>query len=340
MPVSMQVVAVVAFYMIAALVMVFVNKTVLNSSPELATLFMFFQSIATVLLLNFTALFTSQVQIPTLNYGTARKLTPLIAIDACGFIFGALCLRDVEAAFYQIARGLVLPLTIFIVSLSSSSRPSLSIVACASIVTLGFFLGITFQHDLPEKAMPTPLALFYGFLSSLSIALHAVLVKSSLPHVNGSSTMLSYWSNLGSAILLGGLALLQGEVTRFIAMMSDSTWDWKTFLWGNIVTGIFGFLISIAGILSVKVTSPSPTCARSVLQVFLGVKIFGDIVTRQRIISLITILCGTLLYTYVKSQETPAPSPPPTLPRVAKDIESPSISQQRSRSNFINHSLK
>lgn len=238
--------------------MVFVNKMVLNATPNLTVLFMFFQSVTTVLLLNFTSLFTSLVQVPTLEYATARKLAPLIAVDAAGFIFNAFCLRDVEAAFYQIARGLVLPLTIAVVAITSRTRPNFSVVGCAAVVTIGFLLGVSFSGNLPAKSVPTPLALFYGFLSSLSIAIHAVLIKSSLPHVNGSSTMLSYWANLGASVILGVLAITKGEVMDFWGMINSSgaEWDWWTFVWGNIITGVFGFLISIAGILSVKVTSP------------------------------------------------------------------------------------
>ncbi|KAK7056679.1 hypothetical protein VNI00_002396 [Paramarasmius palmivorus] len=301
--------------------MVFVNKMVLIAAPNLTVLFMFFQSATTVVLLIATSYITSWVQIPDLNIPTARKLAPLIFIDSAGFVFNALCLRDVEAAFYQIARGMVLPLTILVVAINSGTRPSTAVVGCASVVTLGFFLGVSFPQDLPAKAVPTPMALFYGFLSSLSIALHAVLVKSSLPYVNGNSTMLSFWSNLGSAVLLGVLATFKGEVFEFYAMTGRSDWDWTTFAWGNLVTGVFGFLISIAGILSVKVTSPVThmfsSAARSVLQVALGVKIFGDVFTTQRGASVLTILTGTLLYTYVKSRE---PSPP-TAARPGQDIE-------------------
>ncbi|KAG6849711.1 hypothetical protein H0H93_006094 [Arthromyces matolae] len=194
--------------------------------------------------------------------------------------------------------------------------------------------------QLVHQAVPAPLALFYGFLSSLAIAIHAVLVKSSLPHVGGSSTMLSYWSNFGSAVLLGLLALLNGEVFEFYGMINSGSWDWSTFFWGNLVTGIFGFLISIAGILSVKVTSPVThmfsSAARSGLQVFLGVKIFGDVFTTQRAFSVSTILTGTLLYTYVKSREGSSPSSssssssPPT-----KDIEaqSPLIQEKQQKSD-------
>ncbi|KAJ8080793.1 hypothetical protein AAF712_006794 [Marasmius tenuissimus] len=330
MAVSLQVVGVVGFYMVAALVMVFVNKMVLNAAPNLTVLFMFFQSVTTVALLIATSFITSLVQLPTLDMATARKLTPLMVIDSAGFVFNALCLRDVEAAFYQIARGMVLPLTILVVSLNSGQRPSLSVVGCASIVTLGFLIGTSFSSNLPEKSVPTPLALFYGFLSSLSIALHAVLVKSSLPHVNGNSTMLSFWSNLGSAVLLGAFAMLKGEVFEFYAMTGSLDWDWSTFAWGNLVTGVFGFLISIAGILSVKVTSPVThmfsSAARSVLQVFLGVRIFGDVFTSQRAASVFTILVGTLLYTYIKAQEPSKPAPPKS------DIESQQLVERNEES--------
>ncbi|KAG5340855.1 GDP-fucose transporter 1 [Termitomyces sp. T112] len=334
MAISAQVVGVIAFYMVAALVMVFVNKAVLNSTPNLPTLFMFFQSVMTVLLLNFTSLFTTHVKIPTFDKTTAYKLAPLILVDASGFIFNALCLRDVEAAFYQIARGLVLPLTITVVAVSTMTRPSVAVVGCAAVVTIGFFLGISFSEGLPAKAIPAPLGLFYGFLSSLAIAVHAVLVKTSLPHVGGSSTMLSYWSNLGAAVLLGGLAFLKGEVFEFYGMINSGSWDWSVFLWGNLVTGVFGFLISIAGILSVKVTSPVThmfsSAARSGLQVFLGVKIFGDVFTTQRAASVVTILTGTLLYTYVKARETAAPPSPQPL----KDIEAQSpLVQEKEKSS-------
>ncbi|KAF8151293.1 hypothetical protein B0H34DRAFT_801060 [Crassisporium funariophilum] len=335
MAVSMQVVGVIAFYMVAALVMVFVNKVVLNTAPNLPTLLCSFQSIATVFLLNLTSFFTQHVQIPTWDHATARKLAPLMVVDAAGFLFNTLCLRDVEAAYYNIARGLVLPLTILVVSLHSFTRPSILVVGCASIVTFGFLLGTSFQEDLPAKAVPGPLALFYGFLSSLSIAVHAVIVKSSLPHVNGSATKLSYWSNLGTAILLGLTAFLSGEMRDFIRMMNDDEWDWATFAWGNLITGVFGFLISIAGILSVKITSPVThmfsSASRSVLQIALGVKIFGDVLTRQRVTSAFTILFGTLLYTYVKSQE---PSPQHIEPLKSNDVES----QEKTSGDYIEKS--
>ncbi|KAF9554280.1 hypothetical protein CPC08DRAFT_713025 [Agrocybe pediades] len=336
MAVSMQVVAVIAFYMVAALVMVFVNKIVLNTAPNLPIFLCLFQSIATVVLLTITSLFTSKVDIPKVELATAQKLAPLIFIDTAGFLFNTLCLRDVEAAYYNIARGLVLPLTILVVSMHSFTRPSLKVVGCASVVTFGFFIGTSFKEAIPEKAVPGPLALFYGFLASLSIAVHAVLVKSSLTHVNGSATKLSYWSNLGTAVLLSFTAVFSGELREFISMTGRSDWDWTTFLWGNVVTGVFGFLISVAGILSVKITSPVThmfsSASRSVLQIVLGVKLFGDVITKQRIVSAFIIMFGTLLYTWVKAQEPakPVQAPEPVSP-VPKDVEAQALLHDRER---------
>ncbi|KAJ7592228.1 hypothetical protein C8J56DRAFT_1003296 [Mycena floridula] len=318
MTISPSVVGVVSFYMVAALIMVFVNKMVMLNNPELTILFMFFQSLTTVLLLTLTSFLTPLVSVPSwsrssvpANIATIKNLFPLILIDALGFVFNALCLRDVEAAFYQIARGMVLPLTITVVALTSRTPPAKSVVICAFVVTVGFLLGVAWPTaDVPTTSMPGPLALTYGVLSSLSIAIHAVLIKSSLTYVGGSPTQLSYWANFGATIFLSVLALLRGETQAFMRMVAEGTVDLRTFFWGNVITGVFGFLISVAGILSVKVTSPVThmfsSAARSVLQVALGVKIFGDVVNQQRVLSVLTILAGTLMYTWVKSREPPS----------------------------------
>lgn len=101
------------------------------------------------------------------------------------------------------------------------------------------------------------LSLFYGFLSSLAIAIHAVLIKSSLPFCNNSTIQLAYWTNLGSAAMIAPFVILHGEHTLLLELIMDGgSVQSKTFLWGSIVTGVFGFLLCIAGLLSIKITSP------------------------------------------------------------------------------------
>lgn len=128
----------------------------------------------------------------------------------------------------------------------------------AGVVTLGFLLGVA-PHTLANiqwRAAPSGVAIIYGVLSSLFIAVHAVLIKSSLPHAHNSTIQLAYWQNLGSAIFLAPFILIQGEYGTVLDLMNKREWNGAVFVWGSIITGVFGFLLCVAGLLSIKVTSP------------------------------------------------------------------------------------
>jgi len=314
-PSTMRIAGVVAFYMTAALVMVFVNKAVLNSSPDLPLLFLFIQLIMAVMLLHLTSLSSSKIEIPHFDVHTAKKLTPVVLVNIIGLVFNTLCLRDVEASFFQIARGLVLPLTITVSSAATHTSPSVRVIVAAVVVMAGFFIGIAPEGNLPVSAVPSTLSLFYGVLSSLFIAFHAVLIKSSLPHCNNSTIQLAYWTNAGSAVFLAPFVLLHREPFKVFEMIGDPKWDMVTFIWGSLVTGVFGFLLCIAGLLSIKVTSPIThmfsSAARSVIQTLLGVGLFHDVLSLNRVASIATILMGTMYYTWVKASETAHPPPRP-----------------------------
>ncbi|KII94082.1 hypothetical protein PLICRDRAFT_36320 [Plicaturopsis crispa FD-325 SS-3] len=303
----LQVAAVVLFYMGAALV------AVLISSPQLPLLFLLIQLVLAVVLLHGAALISKRVDIPKLDLAVGKKLVPVILVNVIGLVFNTLCLRDVEASFFQIARGLVLPLTIIVSSVVTHSKPSARVIFAAGIVTIGFLLGVAPSALVPSSISPSLLSLFYGFLSSLFIAFHAVLIKSSLPHCNNSTIQLAYWTNLGSAAFLAPAVFLHGEITIVQELSFDPAWDGRMFLWGSLITGVFGFLLCVAGLLSIKVTSPIThmfsSAARSVLQTLLGVWFFADILTVNRATSIMVILAGTMYFTWAKSVES---RPPPT----------------------------
>jgi solute carrier family 35 (GDP-fucose transporter), member C1 len=75
---------------------------VLNSTPDLPLLFLFVQLIIAVVLLHVSALFTPKVEIPKLELHAAKKLFPVVSINIIGLVFNMLCLRDVEASFFQV----------------------------------------------------------------------------------------------------------------------------------------------------------------------------------------------------------------------------------------------
>ncbi|EKM61319.1 uncharacterized protein PHACADRAFT_247851 [Phanerochaete carnosa HHB-10118-sp] len=323
---TFQVAGVVSFYMAAALVMVFVNKAVLNSSPDLPLLFLLNQLVLAVILLHISALITPKVEIPHLDFKTAKKVAPVTLVNVIGLVFNILCLRGVEASFFQIARGLVLPLTIAVSSIQTHNVPSRRVLLAAGVVTLGFVLGVaphTFAN-IQWRSAPSGLSIFYGVLSSLFIAVHAVLIKSSLPHVHNSTIQLAYWQNLGSALFLAPFILIQGEYGLLRVLMNSRDWNAGVFVWGSIITGVFGFLLCVAGLLSIKVTSPIThmfsSAARSVIQTLLGVWLFNDLFTSNRALSILIIALGTMYYTWVKSVES-APPRSSVPPRDPVDLE-------------------
>ncbi|KAH7100323.1 hypothetical protein BKA62DRAFT_706671 [Auriculariales sp. MPI-PUGE-AT-0066] len=338
---QLEVAAVVSFYMVAALTMVFVNKAVLLSSPSVPLLFLLLQLVMAVILLHVSAFaFPRHIQLPRLEFTTMRKLVPVISVSLSGLVFNTLCLRAVEAAYFQIARGLLLPLTIVVSALFTRALPTPTgpVFIAALIVTLGFLMGVApaALHidvaagvgDETKTSQPAPsslktdsntMGLFYGILSSVFIAVHSCLIKASLPHVGGSALSLAYWTNLVSSFLLTPIVLLVGEGTEFMRLVRTASeqigagqtpeWQWTTFVWGSIVTGIFGALLGLASMLSVKATSPVThmfsSAAKSVLQTVLGVWIFHDLMTTSRASSILVILIGTIYYTWVKAQQPP-----------------------------------
>ncbi|KAJ3568044.1 hypothetical protein NP233_g5975 [Leucocoprinus birnbaumii] len=325
---TMQVAGVVTFYMSAALTMVFVNKEVLSNSPELPLLFLLIQLLIAVVLLHVGAFLTPRIEIPTIDRDVAKKLVPVVSVNIIGLVFNTLCLREVEATFFQIARGLVLPLTITVSSMHTRKAPTAKVIVAAVIVTMGFALGVAPAKNLPTKAIPSNISLVYGVLSSLFIAIHAVLIKISLPYCNNSTIQLAWWTNAGSAVMLLPFVIFNGEFAKIWDKYSnDATWDFSVFLWGSLVTGVFGFLLCIAGLLSIKVTSPIThmfsSAAKSGLQTLIGVMKNKDVLNAQRSISILVILIGTMYYTWIKSNE--APPKPETRP---SDIEASESSQR------------
>ena len=151
----------------------------------------------------------------------------------------------------------MLPLTIAVSSVIGKSTPSGNVIIAAGIVTVGFMWGVApSSQAVPAASIPSTLSLFYGVLSSLFIAFHAVLIKSSLPYCNNSTIELAWWTNVGSAILILPFVLLRQEPSKLFELSQSNAWDWSVFFSGSLVTGIFGFLLCVAGLLSIKVTSP------------------------------------------------------------------------------------
>ena len=107
--------------------MVFVNKAVLISTPDLPLTFLvsylflrgrhpplrlvkFIQLALAVLLLHVASFVASgfpgseyarKIELPEISLSVSRQLLPLVTISIVGLVFNTLCLRDVDASFFQ-----------------------------------------------------------------------------------------------------------------------------------------------------------------------------------------------------------------------------------------------
>ena len=144
---------------------------------------------------------------------------------------GNYCLRFVDASFYQVARGLLLPFTVLTSYFMLRARPSLRIILSCAIVTLGFFVGVFL-----DQVHVSGLGIFFGMLSSLMTALHAAVMKRGFEVVDGSALAMSWYSNLLSSILLIPFMILVGEGPAVLDIISGRAEGLSTFLIGSAVT--------------------------------------------------------------------------------------------------------
>ncbi|RDB17238.1 GDP-fucose transporter 1 [Hypsizygus marmoreus] len=308
---------VVVFYLFAALSMVMANKWVLNTTSA-PLFFLWTQLMIAVLLFGISDATRVLPDRLTLDINICKGLIPMVGLNVVGLSFSNYTLKYVDASFYQVARGLVLPFTVVTSFVVLHSRPSLRILLSCAVVTLGFFIGV-FLDGTPISMI----GIFFGVASSGITAMHSVVIKQSLEVVNGSALLLSWYTNLISAIVLLPICLLAGEGPGVLKLLSGDVVlapdggmsPLRTFMWGSLITGALGFLMSIASLLSIKVTSPIThmvsSAVRGVAASLLGMWLFHDIITSGRATSIAVILFGSFYYTWVKHQETQKPAPSP-----------------------------
>lgn len=98
--------------------------------------------------------------------------------------------------------------------------------------------------------------------------------------MNNSVIALTYYTNVLSLGFLVPMIIINDEVVALRSLIGPSQ-SWKPFAIGALITGFFGFFIGIAGLMSIKVTSPVThmfsSAARSVLQTLLGAFFFNEV---------------------------------------------------------------
>lgn len=158
------------------------------------------------------------------------------------------CLALVDASFYQaclqnstrsqslsyviqIARGLVLPFTVLFSYILLSARSSLPVLGAVAVVCIGFFFGVS-----AESLTVSKIGVFMGVTSSMTTSVHAIVVKRSLPVVNGDTMHLAYYNNALSALFVSPIILLTGEWPMVVELFATGGDNLSTFVVGAAVT--------------------------------------------------------------------------------------------------------
>ena len=152
--------------------------------------------------------------------------------------FSNFTLKYVDASFYQVARGMVLPFTVMTSYVFLHSRPSTMVLLACSVVTLGFFIGVFL-----DGTQVSLVGVSFGVASSMITAMHSVVIKKSLEVVKGSALHLSWYTNLLSAVVLLPIIFLAGEGPAVYNLLFSlhvvpvgGVSPLTAFLWGSAIT--------------------------------------------------------------------------------------------------------
>ena len=110
---------------------------------------------------------------------TWKDLTLLAAARQVGILAKTFCLAAVDASFYQIARGLLLPFSIilsYVLLRKDSYIPPLSMFGCALVMS-GFGAGVITDSARGGVAHTSPQGIIMGVGSSFTTAIESVVVK-------------------------------------------------------------------------------------------------------------------------------------------------------------------
>lgn len=300
-PSRLKVAAVVGFYIFSSITMIMVNKAVLNQTG-LPLFFLWGQLVLAVVILR-AASMGGVLHLPPVTFALLKSVAPLIAINVVGLILNTLCLQNIDAVMYQVARSLILPMTVAMSPLLQRQRISPAVLGCCVIISLGFIIGIFGERTFQVSAS----GIVFGVLSSFTTALHSFIIKNSFQSVKHNGAFdLVYYNNLFSAIFLAPILFL--EVDQLRSFASAGGWPAvRVFLFGTTIAGATGLLINLAGFLQIKVTSPVThtvsSAARGVLQTLAARVVLGEAITLARSIGIAVTLVGSCAYSIVKSKE-------------------------------------
>jgi len=144
----------------------------------------------------------------------------------------------------------------------------------------------------------------FGVTSSFFVALYGIFVKKVLPKTDGNEwRLLSYNTALSIPMLLP-IVIISGELSG----LSEEPLIYDSEFWIVMtITGVFGYLISLAIFLQIKLTSPLTNTisgtVKACVQTILSVLIWNNDITFTNGLGIALVIGGSFWYGMIRYYE-------------------------------------
>ncbi|ORY78522.1 hypothetical protein BCR37DRAFT_394473 [Protomyces lactucae-debilis] len=240
--------------------------------------------------------------LPRVTPSLLRELWPMLSMRFIAQLGKTVCLQHVHAAFYQIARGLLLPSTLLLsICLLPEQRFSVFSIAAACVTTAGFMLGVGNE----AVSQTSPLGIFLGIVSSLLTAFETIVIKRTTSKSGHSLVQLVRVTAIAALPVLLVLLLFNKEIYVMKQLEHRAAMRLACLI---LLGSTASCVLSLATLLQIKVTSPTThmisSSARGVLQSALAVLLLKqERMSPSRVASLAVILLGSVGYTLAREME-------------------------------------
>ncbi|KAI9015768.1 triose-phosphate transporter family-domain-containing protein [Phycomyces nitens] len=301
------IVAVITFYFVISLSVVFLNKFIMSGSDFPYALFVtWYQLVVALVLLLIWAQAGKHYAILSIippyefDLRIAKKVAPLTFVYVMMLALNNLCLKYVEVTFYQVARSLSINFTILFTYMILGKTTSMPAIVACGIVFLGFAIGSYGEINFSWAGI------FYGVGSSAFVALYGIYVQKTLGAVENNQWRLLHYNTTLAIIFLFPLVLFSGELSEILQTKTEILGDMG--FWALMtLTGVTGFGINIAMFLQVKYTSAltNTICgtAKACVQTVLAAMIFRNPISELNGLGILLALFGSGYYGWVRYKE-------------------------------------
>ncbi|OCF32477.1 hypothetical protein I316_05904 [Kwoniella heveanensis BCC8398] len=336
-PSRLKVFLTVSFHICIALSVTLLNKWALNTVPLPQVLLAFQTGICVILSVIVKAAGWGSVGSLNLPMSEVQRLWVYLVMRTVAVGMKVWCLNLVPASFYQVSRGLLLPITVLLSFLFLGNRTSPAILFNILIICVGFVIGSASKLSgsgsgsgsaSASSSMSGMLDLGFilGIASTFTTAAETIIVKIYAPKLPifravYTTSLVGFIAFTGLSYISGGFddfshlletarinsaALASSSVTKVPANITGPTY--AGVVSAILVSGVAYYLVSLAAVLQITVTTPVThtisTAVRGVLQSLLAVVLLpNESLSFSAIVSIFFILVGSARYTWYKEKE-------------------------------------